>query len=50
VRDAWVIGSAHSGYTSGPYLGHLLAETLLGREPAHPLFDPSRLVGVPLPH
>jgi glycine/D-amino acid oxidase-like deaminating enzyme len=50
VRDAWVIGSAHSGYTSGPYLGQLLAEHLLGREPAHPLFDPARLVGVPLPH
>ena len=50
VRDAYVIGSAHSGYTSGPYLGKLLAEHLLGREPAHPLFDPSRLVGVPLPH
>lgn len=50
VRDAWVIGSAHSGYTSGPYLGQLLAEHMLGREPAHPLFDPARLVGVPLPH
>lgn len=50
VRNAYVIGSAHSGYTSGPYMGKLLAEYLLGREPAHPLFDPSRLVGVPLPH
>ena len=50
VRDAWVIGSAHSGYTSGPYLGRLLAEHLLGRETAHGLFDPARLVGVPLPH
>lgn len=50
VPNAYVIGSAHSGYTSGPYLGKLLADTMLGREPAHPLFDPARLVGVPLPH
>lgn len=49
VPGAFVIGSAHSGYTSGPYLGLLLAQYLLGREPAHPLFEPSRLVGVPMP-
>jgi glycine/D-amino acid oxidase-like deaminating enzyme len=45
-----VIGSAHSGYTSGPYLGKLLSDYILGREPAHPLFDPARLVGVRLSH
>jgi len=49
VPGAYVIGSAHSGYTSGPYLGRLLAEHMLGHESAHPLFDPARLVGVPLP-
>lgn len=49
VPDAYVIGSVHSGYTSGPYMGKLLADAILGREPAHPLFAPSRLVGVPLP-
>lgn len=49
VPDAYVIGSAHSGYTSGPYMGFLLAESLLGREPASPLFEPSRLVGVAMP-
>lgn len=49
VPGAHVIGSAHSGYTSGPYMGLLLAEYLLGREPAHPLFEPSRLVGVAMP-
>jgi glycine/D-amino acid oxidase-like deaminating enzyme len=50
VPGAHVIGSAHSGYTSGPYLGKLLADHMLGREPSHALFDPARLVGVPLPH
>lgn len=50
VPHAYVIGSAHSGYTSGPYLGKLLADYMLGRMPDHPLFDPARLVGMPLPH
>ena len=49
VRDAYVIGSVHSGYTSGPYMGRLLADLVLGREPERPLFDPARLVGVPMP-
>lgn len=42
--DAWVIGCVHSGYTSGPYMGKLLAQTMLGEEPELPLFDPARLV------
>ncbi len=50
MPGAFVIGSAHSGYTSGPYLGKLLADCMLGDEPAHPLFDPARLVGVALAH
>jgi glycine/D-amino acid oxidase-like deaminating enzyme len=49
VRDAYVIGSVHSGYTSGPYMGKLLADLILGREPERPLFDPARLVGIPMP-
>ena len=49
VRDAYVIGSVHSGYTSGPYMGSLLANLILGREPERPLFDPARLVGIPMP-
>jgi sarcosine oxidase, subunit beta len=49
VPDAYVIGSVHSGYTSGPCMGKLLAEHVLGLAPALPLFDPARLVGVPLP-
>jgi glycine/D-amino acid oxidase-like deaminating enzyme len=42
--DAWVIGCVHSGYTSGPYMGKLLAQTMLGQKPELPLFDPARLV------
>lgn len=44
IEGAWVIGSAHSGYTSGPYLGQLLAEAMLGRAPALPLFPIDRLL------
>ncbi|RDJ99067.1 NAD(P)/FAD-dependent oxidoreductase [Paraburkholderia lacunae] len=44
LTDAWVIGCVHSGYTSGPYMGKLLAQTMLGEAPELPLFDPARLV------
>lgn len=49
VPDAFMIGSVHSGYTSGPYLAKLLADQLLGREPEMSLtaFDPARLVVPP---
>ena len=41
---AYVIGSVHSGYTSGPYVGRLLAQAMLGEEPEMPLFDVGRLL------
>jgi glycine/D-amino acid oxidase-like deaminating enzyme len=44
VPDAWLIGSVHSGYTSAPFMGKLLAEAILGREPALPLFPINRLI------
>ncbi|MEM9221172.1 MAG: FAD-binding oxidoreductase [Pseudomonadota bacterium] len=44
VEGAYVCGSVHSGYTSGPYIAKLLADTLLDREPAHPLFPMERLL------
>lgn len=47
ISDVWVIGCVHSGYTSGPYMGKLLAQTILGKEPELPLFDAARLV---VPH
>ena len=42
--EAYVIGSVHSGYTSGPYMSKLLAQRILGREPEMPLFAPDRLL------
>ncbi|WP_216851264.1 FAD-binding oxidoreductase [Acidisphaera sp. L21] len=44
IGDAYVIGCVHSGYTSGPFMGKLLADHILDREPELPLFDPARLV------
>ncbi|WP_321382494.1 FAD-binding oxidoreductase [Rhizobium sp.] len=44
LDGAYVIGCAHSGYTSAPYMGRLLADHILGLEPEMPLFDPARLI------
>lgn len=41
---AFCIGSVHSGYTSGPYMGRLLAQMVLGQEPERPLFPLDRLI------
>ncbi len=42
--NAYVIGCVRGGYTIGPYMGLLLAQYILGKEPEMPLFDPSRVV------
>lgn len=44
IPDAYVCGSVHSGYTSGPYIARLLADRILGREPEMPLFPIDRLL------
>ncbi|GGF89754.1 sarcosine oxidase subunit beta [Azorhizobium oxalatiphilum] len=44
IPDAYVCGSVHSGYTSGPYIARLLADRILGHEPALPLFPIDRLL------
>jgi glycine/D-amino acid oxidase-like deaminating enzyme len=44
VAGAWMIGSVHSGYTSGPYFGRLLAQAVLGQSPDLPLFPIDRLL------
>ncbi len=49
VARAYVVGSAHSGYTSGPFMGQILAQHILGQRPELPLFDPARLLGMPMP-
>jgi glycine/D-amino acid oxidase-like deaminating enzyme len=44
IENAFIIGCGHSGFTMGPYVGGLLADMILGREPEMPLFDPARLL------
>jgi glycine/D-amino acid oxidase-like deaminating enzyme len=44
AEGAWIIGSVHSGYTSGPYFGKLLAQAMLGQAPDLPLFPIDRLL------
>jgi glycine/D-amino acid oxidase-like deaminating enzyme len=46
VPDAWIIGSVHSGYTSGPYMGKLLAQAICGEAPELPLFPIDRLLAM----
>ena len=45
--DAYVCGSVHSGYTSGPYIAKLLADRIFGRAPEMELFPIDRLLQVP---
>lgn len=42
VDDAYVLGCVRGGYTIGPYIGKLMGDLILGREPELPLFDPGR--------
>ena len=49
VANAYVIGSAHSGYTSGPFMGRIMAQHMLGQNPDLPIFNPARLLGMPMP-
>jgi sarcosine oxidase subunit beta len=43
-KNAYVIGSIHSGYTSGPYMGKILAEKILGKDVDLSLFDIKRFL------
>ncbi|SFA68847.1 Glycine/D-amino acid oxidase [Poseidonocella pacifica] len=42
VPGAFVLGCVRGGYTIGPYIGQLMGDSILGREPEMPLFDPGR--------
>jgi glycine/D-amino acid oxidase-like deaminating enzyme len=44
IDGAWIIGSVHSGYTSGPFMGKILAQAVLGQAPELPLFPIDRLL------
>lgn len=39
---AFVLGCVRGGYTIGPYIGKLMGDLILGREPEMPLFNPGR--------
>jgi sarcosine oxidase subunit beta len=43
ANNVFVLCCVRSGYTIGPYIGALMADAMLGREPELPLFDPARL-------
>ena len=45
VANAYVLACVRGGYTIGPCIGPLVADLILGREPALPLFDPARFAG-----
>jgi glycine/D-amino acid oxidase-like deaminating enzyme len=49
VDNAYVVGSAHSGYTSGPFMGLIMAQHMLGQTPDLPIFNPARLLGMQMP-
>ncbi|TVR07568.1 MAG: FAD-binding oxidoreductase [Salinarimonadaceae bacterium] len=42
VENAFVLGCVRGGFTIGPYIGRLMGDLILGREPELPLFDPAR--------
>jgi sarcosine oxidase, subunit beta len=42
VPDAYILGCVRGGYTIGPYIGQLMGDLILGREPEMLLFDPGR--------
>lgn len=43
-ENAFVIGCVHSGFTSGPYMGRLLAQAMDGQAVDLKAFDPARLL------
>jgi len=44
IPGAFICGSVHSGYTSGPYIAKLLADRILGHPSEMPLFPIDRLL------
>jgi glycine/D-amino acid oxidase-like deaminating enzyme len=42
IENAFLLGCVRGGYTIGPYMGALMGDLILGREPELPLFDPGR--------
>lgn len=40
--NVFVLAAVRGGYTIGPFIGSLMGDFILGREPELPLFDPAR--------
>lgn len=51
VDNAYILACVRGGYTIGPYIGQLMGDMILDREPEMPLFDPARVLeqAKPLP-
>ncbi len=49
LPNAFILACVRGGYTIGPYIGRLMGDLILGREPEMPLFDPGRFAGAPTP-
>ena len=47
--NAFVLGCVRGGYTIGPYIGRLMGDLILDREPELPLFDPGRFTSATAP-
>lgn len=47
VPGAWILACVRGGYTIGPYMGGLMGDAILGRDPELPLFDPARFLDAP---
>jgi glycine/D-amino acid oxidase-like deaminating enzyme len=43
-NGAWAVGAVGSGFTSGPFVGSLLGELILGQQPSAEVFPLDRLV------
>jgi glycine/D-amino acid oxidase-like deaminating enzyme len=49
LPNAFILACVRGGYTIGPYIGRLMGDLILGREPEMPLFDPGRFAVAPAP-
>jgi sarcosine oxidase subunit beta len=49
VPDAFILGCVRGGYTIGPYMGRLMGDLILDRQPEMPLFDPGRFTSATMP-
>ena len=47
LSNAYMLACVRGGYTIGPYIGCLMGDLILGREPELPLFDPARFDNAP---